>query len=225
MKKLIFTFIAMLSILVFTLPVRVFAAESPTPQTITTDNHTAQEEAEGKEVWEKLQAKQTTCGELTDDNFASLGEYFMGQMLGSSHEAMNTMMERMMGKTGEQQMHITMGKRFSGCDTNASYPASGSGFIPMMSMMGVLRGGGNPMMGYWGNNMMGGWGGFGILGWFSMIVSWVLLILGVVALVRYLGGTSKTTKDEKTPLDILKERYARGDIDKKEFEEKKKDLS
>ena len=45
-----------------------------------------------------------------------------------------------------------------------------------------------------------------------------LAILGVVALVRYLGGTKQNEAD-KTPLDILKERYAKGEINKEEFEE------
>ena len=222
MKKLIFTFIAMLLILVFALPVYVFVAEPPNSQTIATDNHTAQEEAEGKEIWEKLQAKQLECKNLTDDNFNALGEYFMGQRLGSSHKAVNTMMEKMMGQSGEQQMHIIMGKRLSGCYTSTSYPNSGLGFMPMMWMMG---GGGNPMTGYGWNNMMGGWGGFGLLGWVSMFFFWGLLILGVIAPFRYLGGLEKTTKNDKTPLEILKERYAKGDIDKKEFEEKKKDVN
>lgn len=92
-----------------------------------------------------------------------------------------------------------------------------------------MRGGGNPMMGYggwnnWDNNMMG-WGGFGF-GWIFMIVFWFLIILGIVALVRHLGGAKQNnTNMDKAPLDILKERYAKGEIDKKEFEEKKKDLS
>ncbi|OGE16717.1 electron transporter RnfE [Candidatus Daviesbacteria bacterium RIFCSPHIGHO2_01_FULL_36_37] len=80
-------------------------------------------------------------------------------------------------------------------------------------------------MGYNGgwDNMMG-WGGFGF-GWIFMIIFWILIILGVVALVRYLGNSGKSVKDDKTPLEILKERYAKGEIDKKEFEDKKKDLA
>lgn len=191
-------------------------------QTITpTDDHTAREEAEGKEIWEKLQAKQLECKNLTDDNFDVLGEYFMGQSIGNTerHALMNQMMKNMMGEQGETQMHIALGKRYSGCDTNAPYPQNGWGFMPMMWMMG----GGNPMMGYgWGN--MIGWGGFSIFGWLFMIIFWVLIILGVVALVRYLGGSTRGRQKERMPFDILKERYAKGDISKKEFEEMKKDL-
>lgn len=186
-------------------------------------DHTAREEQEGKEVWEKLQAKQLECKDLTDNQYASLGEYFMGQSIGGTqrHSAMNQMMISMMGEEGEEQMHAAMGKRSSGCEPNAQTPSNGMGFMPMMWM---VKGGGNPMMGYggWGNMM--GWG-FGILGWLFMIIFWVLIILGIVALIRYLGGSGRNSDKGKTPLDTLKERYAGGEIDKKEFEEKKEDLS
>ena len=184
------------------------------------NNHTVREEQEGKEIWVKLQAKEVTCDTLSDGDSGALGEYYMGQMTGDFHEAMNTMMERMMGKVGEEQMHVVMGKRLSDCDTSAQIPQNGVGFMPMMWMMG----GGNPMMGYGGwNNMMGGWSGFGIFGWLSMILFWALIILGIVALIRYLGRSGPNREDKK-PLEILKERYAKGEIDKKEFEAKKRDL-
>lgn len=75
----------------------------------------------------------------------------MGQMLGSSHESMNTMMGRMMGQEGEEQMHVVMGKRLSGCQSDTQIPQGGVGFMPMMWMMGSanspqVRGGINPMM-------------------------------------------------------------------------------
>lgn len=164
-------------------------------------DHTAREQREGKEVWEKLQAKQVECNNLTDDNFEVLGEYFMGQMAGGFHEAMNNTMVRMMGEEGEKQMHIAMGKRNSSCDTY---------FIPMMGS------------GF--GNMMGGWGGFGIFGWITMLAFWFLLILGIIALIRYFSNPRKDSDKDKSPLDILKGRYAKGEIGKKEFEEMKKDL-
>ena len=90
----------------------------------------------------------------------------MGKMTGDFHEAMNTMMERMMGKVGEEQMHVVMGKRLSDCDTSAQIPQNGVGFMPMMWMMG---GGGNSMMGYGGwNNMIGGLSGFCIFYIFNL---------------------------------------------------------
>src|SRR4030067_2006113 len=112
-----------------------------TQSVISPDDHTAREEAEGKEIWEKLQSKQTTCEELTDDNYEVLGEYFMGQSIGNTerHAAMNQMMTNMMGEKGEEQIHIILGKRSSGCDTNAKFPSEYN-FMPMMWMM---EGGGN----------------------------------------------------------------------------------
>ncbi|HAU99085.1 MAG: hypothetical protein UX85_C0009G0011 [Candidatus Beckwithbacteria bacterium GW2011_GWB1_47_15] len=183
------------------------------------------EEQEGQNLLDQLKNKTTTCQKLTDDNFEKIGEYFMGQAIGdtSRHIQMNAMMQSMMGKQGEEQMHIAWGKRGSGCDTSSQFSPNGTGlFAPMMWMMG---GGGNPMMGYGGwNNMMGGWNGFGLLGWIPMLLFWVLLFLGAVALIRYLGRSGQQ-QDNNTPLEILKERYARGEIDKKEYEDKKKDLS
>lgn len=66
------------------------------------------------------------------------------------------------------------------------------------------------------------WGG----GMVFMLFFWVLLIIGIVYLVRSLGNQGREGYPmEKTPLQILQERYAKGEIDRKEYEEKKKDLS
>lgn len=69
-----------------------------------------------------------------------------------------------------------------------------------------------------------GWGmGFGMI---SMVLFWVLVILGIVILVRWIAaGTPGVGHPQaKTALDILKERYARGEIGRDEFEQKKRDI-
>ena len=58
-----------------------------------------------------------------------------------------------------------------------------------------------------------------------MVLWWVLIIAGVVVLIKWIASQSRGMHDhEKYALDILKERYAKGEINKGEFEEKKKDL-
>ncbi|MBI5099819.1 MAG: SHOCT domain-containing protein [Nitrospirae bacterium] len=67
-----------------------------------------------------------------------------------------------------------------------------------------------------------GWGmGFG---WLFMIIFWVLVVLGVVYLLKLVAGGARREENRDTALDILKQRYAKGEITKEEFEEKKKDL-
>lgn len=69
-----------------------------------------------------------------------------------------------------------------------------------------------------------GWGWIG-LGIVHMVLFWGLIILGIVALVKLVSDSGRSARsDEKTALEILKERYARGEIDRDEYLEKKRHL-
>jgi putative membrane protein len=77
---------------------------------------------------------------------------------------------------------------------------------------------------------MMGWGnqGYG-MGWFGgifMILFWVVVIVCIVFAIRYLvtGKEGPVERSAREPLEILKERYARGEIDTEEYEERKRTL-
>ncbi len=140
-----------------------------------------QEEAQGKQFFDQLQNQQTTCVKLTDSDFEKIGEYTMSQMFGgntSAHIAMNQRIQQMRGNTGEEQMHIQIGRNVTGCTT-----ASSQNSTP--------RGGGSPMMG-WGGNGYGtmmngsfGWG-FGLLGFLVWLVVFIDLILAGIWLWKHI---------------------------------------
>lgn len=92
--------------------------------------------------------------------------------------------------------------------------------LPMIFGWGMMGGG---MMG----PGRGGWGmGWGF-GWIFGLLFMAALVAGVVWLVTFIAssGTSPSTRQEESALDILKKRYAKGEINKQEFEDKKKDLT
>ncbi len=77
-------------------------------------------------------------------------------------------------------------------------------------------------------HMWGGWGWGGmILGPILMILFIAAAVTVVVLVLRALGvGTSRpAAREGRTALDILDERFARGEIDKDDYEERKRTLS
>jgi len=58
-----------------------------------------------------------------------------------------------------------------------------------------------------------------------MLAFWALVITGGVFLVRYLVRQGRAGNHQESALEILKRRYAQGEIEKEEFEAKRKDLT
>ena len=79
-----------------------------------------------------------------------------------------------------------------------------------------------------GPGMMGNYG----MGWFGgifMIVFWILILVGLVFVIRWLvqttGKKGNGVQHGSRAMEILKERYARGEIDRAQFEAMKRDLA
>jgi len=121
--------------------------------------------------------------------------------------------------------------------------------IVLIVVLVVLLLGGAGMMGFggfgmMGPGMMGGYGGYGgMLGGYGFnplgaiisLVVWALVIGGVVWLVVWLARNANASTvaqrgglgigSNESPLDILKARYAKGEITKEQFDAIKQDLS
>jgi putative membrane protein len=60
--------------------------------------------------------------------------------------------------------------------------------------------------------------------WILAAIFWILILAGLVLLIKYLWEGAGAKGAQESALEILKKRYAKGEINKEEFEEKKKDL-
>ncbi len=153
-----------------------------------------------------------SCSQLTNEQLEEIGDYYMEQMHpGEAHE----IMDNMMGGEGSEslkQVHINMARRLY-CNENVyiGYGIMGSG-----GMMNMMRGGmmGNYPLSY-GYSSYGYWN---IL-WIVFLVAAIVLI----ALLVYKFGIKKASSSE-TPLSILRKRFARGELTKKQFDDIKRDL-
>jgi putative membrane protein len=68
-----------------------------------------------------------------------------------------------------------------------------------------------------------GWGWIG-LGMVHMLLFWVLVILGIVVLARWLAGGPRADDERPRAIDILKSRYAKGELTREQFEQMKREI-
>lgn len=187
MKRYSYTLSAMLAALLLLATPTFVSAQMMTGQS-SASSSSSSDEQKGEVIYNELQNKQTTCSQLTNDDFDVLGDFYMARMMGSTaHSTMDQQMTQHMGDTANTQMHVAMAKRLSGCDPNAAYPASAGNYAPVAGMTGMM-GASGMMNGYW--NMMG----YHSSSWSSRdtLLSVLLVLAVIVALLGWFRPVKKT---------------------------------
>lgn len=185
------------------------------------------EEQQGARVLGDLESGKLSCDRASAEEFDQVGEYVMGRMLGSKsgHEAMDRMMSSMMGGDSEQQMHEAMGRRFSGCG-GGRLPRGFGHMLGTMNAIGTM--GGGTMGGIQGGpaSMMGGYArgasaedddddGPSA----GAMVGMMAVLIGAVALA--LLWLRPRGHPRGRPMDVLKRRFAEGDLTEAEYRDRK----
>ncbi len=162
----------------------------------------------------QLISSNISCDRLSQDQFELIGDYYMEQMHpGGAHERM----DQMMGGEGSNSLrnaHIQMTQVLYCGQTNTNVTYGGMmGMMPFIYRSGYDGG----MMGY---DMMG----YGGWGWLVVLAFWILVFAALVLLIFWLYK-NVFGRGAASDLKILKQRYAKGEISKKKYEEMKKDLA
>jgi len=90
--------------------------------------------------------------------------------------------------------------------------------LPQLTFFACAQGPNSPM-GNWGHMM-----GYGYGGGFMWLIVLILVGVGIYFLLKVFRSKGSDGSFIETPSDILKKRYAKGEIDKEEFDRRKKDL-
>jgi hypothetical protein len=146
-------------------------------------------EPPGASLLSQLQGGQRSCNKLSPGDFAQIGRYDMGQIMGSTadYRAMNAQLRASVGAREAELAYRFMGERLGGCATGAGPVAFGT-MMGLMgtSEMGASYGSGSPGRGY-GSSMMGdgpsGGGGVGAAAIAAIVFGGLVLIALVVWLV------------------------------------------
>jgi uncharacterized membrane protein len=195
------------------LPLLVFGLLLLSAVLVSANGDHKSEIEEGKQLIEN----EVSCDKLTEEQLEAMGDYYMEQMHpGEAHE----IMDEMMGGEGSdslKQMHIQMAKRLY-CKEDVGGMMGGG----MMNMM-VGSGGMNMM----GTNMMGS--SFGGGSWWLLsivgVLFWIALLIALIMLIIWLyKKVTEHTTSGSSALEILKKRFAKGELTKKQFESMKKEL-
>ncbi|MEI6510298.1 MAG: SHOCT domain-containing protein [bacterium] len=160
----------------------------------------------------------------TTTDYQQAGEQWMDQRMGTAAaDAMEARMAAAMGDQYVRQMQETMGRILAENQGEAGFS------MPIFGGKGA-----SPMMGFgWGHGMGWGWmviGGAVILG----LLFWAIIMLmrrhehgtmGPMPMCMHTGGMGQPYGDAgDRALQILKERYAKGEINKEQFDQMKRDL-
>ncbi|MGM0432934.1 MAG: SHOCT domain-containing protein [Spirochaetota bacterium] len=211
MKKVLVTII--IAMLVFT---GSLAADEPGEHPRLEDVVSQIVEEQGVESLSAVDLQQ-----VDPEQLAELGDAVMARMI--EDESEHQRIDELMGGEGSQRldaMHRQLGYR---------YIQSG-GSLPL-EWRGSRMFGGGPMMNGWNN----GWYGPGMMGWspWGWIIGILIVVLVVVLVVMllrsrsgdrgdYFGSRSSNTRED--PVEIVKERYARGEITREEYQDMLEEL-
>ncbi len=69
-----------------------------------------------------------------------------------------------------------------------------------------------------------GWGWMA-MGWIMMLAFWLLVIVGVVAVVRWASARGAVGPHAEPPMEILRRRYAAGELTREQFESMRREVT
>lgn len=219
MKKLLAIALSIMLVTIFAMAITVQADEMTLKSidTIMSEIKTEQ----GVQSNDKIDVSKVSQAKLEE-----LGDSVMEAMIGNT--AMHDQMDIRIGGDGSAALtafHIRLGYNYLSGYPNGMMTLMSSG---MMGTNGVvsINGGFNGMMGY--GNYFGNGGMMGYFGWGGILIGIIVLLVCVAILffiIRAFSGRSNRPMDPhlqnhsmNTPMEILKTRYAKGELTKEEYE-------